>query len=239
MAISVTGNKVTTKVQPRTVLNKYICEVPPTPRTTTPSPYEPNTQQPPANPTPVKLCPNPNDVIVLLDSSASIGADNYRKEKVFAYDLARAFENSPTNRFGFTIFSSYVWKIAPLNNKFSAADLNSKILNADWMANQTYTNLGIDSATAEFSALGRTVTKNLVIITDGESNDPSATLTSINNAISKGYRTFAVGISSGASYTELLALAGGNRNHLFTAANFYELTDLLDPLRQVVCDPHK
>ncbi len=177
-------------------------------------------------------------VIVLLDSSGSIGAENYKKEKVLAYDLARAFENTPTSRFGFTIFSSSVRKIAPLNNNFSAADLNSKILNADYMAFQTYTDLAINSAVAEFSALARPgVTKNLVVITDGASNDPSATLTAINNAISKGIRTFAVGIGSGTSSSELLALAGGDEDRLFTADNFDELTDLLDPLRQVVCEP--
>lgn len=115
-------------------------------------------------------------MIVLLDSSGSIGAENYKKEKVFAYDLARAFENRPTNLFGFTIFSSSVRKIVPLNNTLSAADLNSKILNAVYMAFQTYTNLPIDSAVAEFLATTRTVTKNLVIITDGASSDPSENL---------------------------------------------------------------
>lgn len=63
------------------------------------------------------------------------------------------------------------------------------------------------------------------------------TLKSINNAINKGIRTFAVGIGSETSNTELLALAGGNSARLFTSANFNELTDLLNPLRQVVCNP--
>ncbi len=177
-------------------------------------------------------------VIVVLDSSGSIGADNYKKEKILAYDLARAFENTPTNRFGFTIFSSSVKKIVPLNNNLSPADLNSNILNAVYMAYQTNTDLAVNSAVDEFTALGRTgVTKNLVVITDGASNNPSATLTAINNAISKGIRTFAVGIGSGTSSSELLALAGGDEDRLFTADNFDELTALLDPLRQVVCEP--
>ncbi len=175
----------------------------------------------------------------MLDSSGSIGPDNYRKEKLFAYDLARSFENQPTSRFGFTIFSSSVRKIAPLDNNLSADELNSEILNAPYMAFQTLTQLGIDSAVSEYLASTRTVTKNLVIITDGASNNPSATLTSINNAKSQGIRTFAVGIGPDTSNTELLALAGGDPDHLFNASTFDDLTDLLNPLKEVVCEPEE
>lgn len=203
---------------------------------TPPSTNAPNTQDPPAIPTPVNACLNDNDVIFVLDSSGSVGASYYKKGKVFAYDLARAFANRPTSRFGFTIFSSSVRTIAPLDNNLSAADLNTAILNADFMAGQTFTNLAIDSAVAEFAASTRSVTKNLVILTDGASNVPSATLTSIGNAINQGIRTFAVGVGPSTSQKELLALAGGNKDRLFTASSFDELTSLLNPLKQVICN---
>jgi len=179
---------------------------------------------------------NNNDVIVVLDSSGSIGADDYKKEKVLAYDLARAFADQEKSRFGFTIFSSSVSRIAALPNAFTSDQLYSKILNAEYMAYQTYTNLGIDSAVAEYDASTRDVPKNLVIITDGASTDPAATEASITAAINKGIRTFSVGIGSATSNSELLMLAGGDSSHMFTAASFDELAVLVNPLSEVICD---
>lgn len=199
------------------------------------SPFMPNDQDLPANPTPVKKCLNDNDIIVLLDSSGSIGPANYRKEKEFAYDLARVFEDHVGSRFGFTIFSSEVLTIAPLTNTLTPADLNYKILNAVYMGNGTLTNLAIDSAVAEFQASARTVPKNLVIITDGDSNKQPATINSINTAINYGIRTFSVGIGSGTSNKELLAIAGGKRDHTFTAKNFDQLAALVNPVREIIC----
>lgn len=103
------------------------------------------------------------------------------------------------------------------------------------MAYQTYTNLGIDSAVAEYSTSTRPVTKNIVVITDGASNDPAATVASANTAISQGIRLFAVGIGSGVNYDELLAITG-DPDRVYTASNFDSLAALLAPVSDDVCN---
>lgn len=174
-------------------------------------------------------------MIFLLDSSGSIGPDYYKKAKFFAHELARTFQNRQTSRFGFTIFSSSVRRVVPLCNTLSPAEFSSAILNADYMAEQTFTNLAINSAIGEFADCSRPFTKNLVVITDGISNDPSATLASINYANQQGIRTFAVGVGANTSYAELIALAGGQVERLATVSSYDGLTTLLNPLRQLIC----
>lgn len=207
-----------------------------TPTTTTRAPiYEPSPQDPPANPSPVVECRNDNDVIVILDSSGSIGQENYLKEKLFAYDIARVFGNQETSRFGFTIFSSSILRKVALSNGLTSAEINSKVINAEYMGYQTYTNLPIDDAVAQFDDSNRNVPKNLIIITDGASTDPAATINSITAAKNKGIRSYSVGIGPATSSSELLKLAGGISSRMFTAKNFDELTSLVNPLRSVVC----
>lgn len=179
-------------------------------------------------------CLNDNDVIVLLDSSGSIGADNYKLGKVFVYDIARSFENSISSRFGLTIFSTSVLQIATLTNTLTPTDLNSAILNATYMSETTNTGQGIDDVVSQLLASG-SVPKNLVVITDGLSNDPTATITAANAAITAGIRTFSVGVGAGANAAELLAIAGGNSSRTFTASDFDELTELVNPVNTVIC----
>lgn len=239
VVIGITGTTVTSRIEPNTKVYRHICEAPAstTTTTTTPSPYTPNTQPEPAEPNPVTECQNPNDVIVLLDSSGSIGAENYKKEKVFAYDLGRAFADRSFSRFGFTIFSYNVKTIVPLDNALTQAEINSLVLNADFMASTTNTDLGIDSAVDEYAASTRNVQKNLVVVTDGASNNPQATIDAADNARGTGMRIFAVGIGSGTSYAELLAIAGGDASRVYTTNNYDGLTAQLGPLSAGVCNP--
>lgn len=176
------------------------------------------------------------DVIVGLDSSGSIGGENYKKEKIFAYDLARVFANRPTNRFGLTIFSSTVKTIVELANNWTQDQVNSEILNAVYMGYQTYTNLAIDSAVNQFEASVRGAVQKLVVITDGVSNDPAATIASAQAAAGAGIETFAVGIGSGISYAELLAIAGGDSSRVFTVDDFDGLTAELSSVSSAVCN---
>lgn len=237
VVITVTNNVVATKVALNTDYYRYICEVPTTTTTTARPTYTPNTQTPPPNPTPVEECTNDNDLIIVLDSSGSIGAENYKKEKVFAYDLARSFQGATDSRFGLTIFATPVATIIPLTNALTDAAINDEILNADFMASTTNTDLGIDNAAGQFASSPRSVPQNMVIITDGLSNNPLATIDAANDAIAAGIRTFAVGIGLGANYVELLAIAGGDPTRVFTTLSFDDLSTLVVPVSQAVCEP--
>lgn len=187
-------------------------------------------------------CEYENDVIVVIDSSGSIGIDNYKKEKVFGYDLSRMYENRDASRFGFTIFSQSTQIVVPLDNTMSNQEVYARILNATYMGYTTNTDLGIISATNELTSSTRPVTKNLVVITDGLSNNPEWTKAAADTAIGEGIRTFAVGVgpqvqTNQQMRTELLDIAGGNQNNVFTADTFDDLTAILNPVGQAVCNP--
>ncbi|KAG4078367.1 hypothetical protein HA402_013077 [Bradysia odoriphaga] len=237
VVITVTGNVVGTKISKVANEYRYICEVPVViPPTTTQAPHS-TSQDVPANPTPVQECNNQNDVIVVLDSSGSVGIDNYRKEKVFAYDLARVFANQEVSRFGFTIFSSSTQTLVPLDNSWSNDEIYGRVLNATYMGYTTNTDLAINSARLEYSSSAQTsVPKNIVVITDGLSNDPGATKTAADIAIASGIRIFAVGIGPWANDAELLDITGGNSNQVFKADNFDQLTSIVNPVGQAVCN---
>lgn len=181
-------------------------------------------------------CENDNDVIVVLDSSGSIGPDNYKVEKVFAYDLARALANGANSRFGFTIFSSTVSTIAPLTHTLTASALYSQILNADFLQQTTRIDLAISSAVQEFTASTSTVPKKLVVITDGISDYPSLTDYAAQAAIAQGIQIFVVGIGAGVDTDELNTIAGDQTDRVFTASTFEQLVDIVNPVINAVCE---
>lgn len=104
------------------------------------------------------------------------------------------------------------------------------------MQYQTNTNLAIDSAVSEYAASSRPVTKNIVVITDGLSNDPTATQNSAQAAIAAGIRLFAVGIGPSANYQELLGITGYDPSRVYTASSFDQLTPSLFPLTSAICN---
>lgn len=188
-------------------------------------------------------CENESDVIVIIDSSGSIGDDNYKKEKQFAYNLARMFMNTDANRFGFTIYSQSAQIVVPLDNSMTEQEIFGRVLNATYMGSTTNTDQAITSAVNEYSSSTRpSVAKNLVVITDGLSNNPDSTKAAAITAINEGIRTFAVGVGSELLTNqqmgrELLDIAGGNSKNVFTADTFDDLTAILNPLGQSVCNP--
>jgi len=198
-----------------TLARRYICE---TPRNETVPPIS---------------CYD-NDLIIVLDSSASIGSHNYNKAKIFA---SRLFENVTQNnsRIAFLIFNNTVTTIFRLNNTLSSVAINAEILGAPFLKGDTATHLAIREAVAEFISFPREAPRNLVVITDGESSNSALTAEAITLAVENRVRPFAVGISPSAVQEELLVIANGNRDYVFTTNICDGLISLLDPLTRKIC----
>ncbi|KAJ6643587.1 Vitrin [Pseudolycoriella hygida] len=204
----------------RTIQNsqphRYICEM----------------NRPPVDP----ITCNENDLLIVLDSSASIGSHNYKQAKLFASNLFRNVtavnENS---RIGFLIYSDAVSVMINLNNTLSAEEIIEVIISAPYLKGETATHLAIDEALRQFDLHPRNVSQNLVILTDGESIDSTLTAEAIEAAIDMGVRSMAVGISPSANQEELLIIANGNSEHVFHSDKCDELESLLSPLAQTIC----
>lgn len=122
-------------------------------------------------------CYNTNDLIILLDSSGSIGSGNYETAKKFVDDLARVYTAQTSSRVGFIIFSTSVSTIFTLTNTLDSPTMTSTILGTTYMSSFTNTDLGIDAAVAQFASYPPSnplTPRNLVVITDGLSNNPTA-----------------------------------------------------------------
>lgn len=74
----------------------------------------------------------------------------------------------------------------------------------------------------------------MVILTDGESNEPTLTKAAAELALSKGIRMFAVGVN-GAVNQELLDIVGGKSDSVFFTQDFDKLVNLLRPISIRVC----
>jgi len=180
-------------------------------------------------------CFKTNDLIVVLDSSGSITLPHYETAKGFVEQLAAAFSIHSPSRLGFIIYSSNVLTIFDLQNNLPSTDISSFILSTQYLSGGTATSLGVNAALMQFESYPRNVPLNMVVLTDGVSNNENATITAAKVATSKGIRLFSVGIGGNINQRELLALAGDRSDRIFYLNNFDELIDILAPLSRKIC----
>jgi len=180
-------------------------------------------------------CYNENDLIIVLDSSGSIGSDNYATSLNFVEKLASAFTVYNASRLAFIIFGDTAQLQIHLYNSYSREFISRVILDTPYMNQGTATWLGIDLAVEQFNSSPRDVPLNMVILTDGMSNDEDLTIAAAQRATALGIRTFSVGITDATNPAELLVLAGGNRDRVFSTETFDELVYLLAPVSLTVC----
>lgn len=115
--------------------------------------------------------------------------------------------------------------------------MSTTILGATYLNSTTYTHLAINDAVDEFNTYSRVgIPFNMVVITDGESTNQTATLIAAGNAISLGIQTFSVGVGRFVNQNELKQIADNKLDHVFNAANFDDLVNLLNPLSLAICE---
>lgn len=180
-------------------------------------------------------CYSENDLIIVLDSSGSIGAANYTTALSFVDRLAFAFTVYEPSRLSFIIFSDIAQLQISLTNSYTREFISRTILATRYMDSGTNTWLGIDKAIEQFDLSSRDVPLNMVILTDGMSNDGDLTIAAAQRAVTRGIRMFSVGITDATNPAELLTLAGGVRDRVFSTETFDDLVNLLAPVSITVC----
>lgn len=195
--------------------HRYICEVP---RTTTPT-----------------LPCSDTDLVILLDSSGRIGTQQYKKARSFAANLASDFKGRKLGRVGFSIFSNDAYTLVSITNTLTPQQINATILTFPHLNYGTATYVGIDNAVAQFTSSLRGVPHNIVVITNGKSNNSILTADAASRANQIGARILSVGITVSADLNELLVLANGDSNNVFTTNGVDNLILLLDPIINKIC----
>ncbi|ODM91664.1 Vitrin [Orchesella cincta] len=181
-------------------------------------------------------CFSDNDLVIVVDSSSSIGQVNYLSALEFAAKLATAWVDNPNNRISVVIYSSSVLSVIGLGEAVTVSQIRDRVYNATYLSGGTASDLGINAAVTEFKNNARAVPKNMVFLTDGSSNSPSLTLAAAQNALAAGIRSFSVGIGTNINQQELLAIAGNDSTHVFNTDGFEDLLKLLQPVSRRVCE---
>ncbi|CAL1530595.1 unnamed protein product [Lymnaea stagnalis] len=179
------------------------------------------------------------DLIYVLDSSGSIGPNNYKKQINFTIDLASNFKIGPSNVLvGAVIFSHLAQKYFDLKDNPSLAELRRVLSATPYMNYTTKTDQALDLVASagmfNANAGGRSNSKKIVIvITDGLSDNPTLTKEAATRLKSQGVTILAVGIGA-AQDAELQNIASGSQN-VFKATNFDALKQIVASVTQRAC----
>lgn len=180
-------------------------------------------------------CYEDNDLVIAVDSSGSIGEDKYEIALEFASKLAYTWADSGGNRVSVVIYSDVAETVIPLDNTLSQQEIREKAHGARYMNSGTNSHLGLDTAREEFEANPRQVPTNIVFMTDGGAANKNLLAAAIEKVKQAGIRTISVGIGPSIVESELLDIAQGNKDHVFTVNEFDKLLTLLKKVSQVVC----
>lgn len=182
---------------------------------------------------------NPADIVFLLDSSGSIGYGNFELVKRFVCDFIDPFEIGPhAVQVGVVSFSDWAERNMDLNSFKDKEKLTTAIERIKYIDKSTQTDQGLKLVRTESfttTAGARAGAKNiLIVITDGESNDPALTRREAAALHKMGnVKVLAVGIRN-ADERELNAIAS-KADHVFNVKNFDALRFIEDDLRKKAC----
>ncbi|XP_010788567.1 collagen alpha-6(VI) chain-like, partial [Notothenia coriiceps] len=178
------------------------------------------------------------DLVFLLDQSSSINQDDYTIMKKFTTDLVNSFKVSEELvRVGLAQFSSDdVNHEFDLNQFNSQEAVNKHILSMTQRGGSTYIGLALDSIRGYFEASRGSrrsagISQNLVLITDGKSQDDVEDAADHLRAL--GIEVFAIGIED-VHDLELLQITG-TPERVFTVNNFGSLDEVKQKVFEAIC----
>ncbi|XP_067326315.1 collagen alpha-4(VI) chain-like [Anolis sagrei] len=180
------------------------------------------------------------DIVFLVDSSASIGLENFQKVKNFLYTLVSSLHISQDQiRIGLAQYSDDIFMEFFLNQYSLKNDILEQIQNLPFRRGSTYTGAALNSIMEGYfiESAGSRAQENtpqiLILLTDGESNDDVKVPASKLRA--RGISLYVVGIGV-QDTAELKEIASRPFNKfLFNIDNFDILEELTSSLLQTVC----
>ena len=182
------------------------------------------------------------DVVFVIDTSGSIGSTRFQLIKEFTANITtKLITSSPNSAVGVILFANSAYIRFNLQTYTSLNALLSAIDNLPYSGGGTDTAeaLTLLLSTAQNGVLGlrNDSSKVAIVITDGQSNSRSATLSAASSLhASKIFDVYAVGVDE-ADMNELEAIASNPELVFFTSSfNNTGLQQLQEVLQQLICD---
>ncbi|XP_051812885.1 collagen alpha-6(VI) chain [Acanthochromis polyacanthus] len=178
------------------------------------------------------------DLVFLIDQSGSINSTDYTVMKKFTTELIRSFKVSEDLvRVGLAQFSSKFQNEFYLNQFYAEQAISQHILDMRQLGGGTKIGLALDSIREYFEASrgcrrSAGISQNLVLITDGESQDDVEDAADRLRAM--GIEVFAIGIGD-IHDLELLQITG-TPERLFTVENFGSLERIKQKVVKTICE---
>lgn len=178
------------------------------------------------------------DLVFLLDQSGSINPKDYNTMKNFTIDLINSFRVGEEHvRVGLAQFNDKFKHQFYLNQFYSEQDISKHILDMTQEGGGTHIGGALESiqeyfTTARGSRIDSGLTQNLVLITDGESQDDVEEAAYKLKAL--GVEVFAIGIGD-VHDLELLQITG-TPERLFTVQDFNVLKIIKQKVVDTICE---
>ena len=182
-------------------------------------------------------------MIFLLDSSGSIGGNNYELMRQFVISISSEFVIGPDNtQVGVIAFSNAARVEFPLNRYSDEATLHAAIRIIPYTSGGTNTAAGLNALEKQgFTAAGGVretvegVPKIAIVVTDGQSNDFDATVAAASSVHDADIIVYAVGVE-GFNIVELQAIASEPENvYSISSFDVQGLRNLEQSLREEAC----
>ncbi|XP_015805075.3 collagen alpha-6(VI) chain isoform X1 [Nothobranchius furzeri] len=177
------------------------------------------------------------DLVFLIDQSGSIDTSDYTTMKNFTVEVVNSFKVSEDLvRVGVAQFSTNFQHEFYLNQFYTEKEVSSHILSMNQVGGGTNIGLALDSIREYFEALHGSrrsagISQNLILITDGESQDDVEDAALRLRAL--GIEMFAIGVGD-VHDLELLQITG-DPGRLFTVNNFGDLETIKQKVVDTIC----
>ena len=154
----------------------------------------------------------------------------------FMKNLSRTFDiSSGQTRIGVIVYSTNATLVFNLDQYSSISEIEAAIDNITYPGGATYTGQALNESTISLfnsNIVRANVSKVLVLITDGVSNDDVAESAALVN--NTGVTSFVVGIGNDHDRSQLIQIALGKEQHVFTA-DLNSLGDITGNIREAIC----
>ena len=168
-----------------------------------------------------------------------MGTPNFQKQKDFVAHFAQSFDIGPNKvQIGVVTFANSPHNEFNLNTYHNKHDLITAINKIHYSSGGTQTDTALSYVAANsFKAQAGDrpgVANILIVMTDGQSNNPTKTTQEADKVHKQNIKVFAIGIGSGVRQAELGHIASDS-HHVFQVQNFDALNTLQAELKRTAC----
>ena len=169
-------------------------------------------------------CRTCTDIVLVIDSSTSIGAENFQTLKNFMVDLANAFDYTSTRVGIYQYGSRVIGRRSLTNNKLL---VTRALQNLPYIGGRRSTATALSFARVHLAAIGRrTCDRRIFLVTAGTATDSHLIPSRTQLVRRSGFDVIVVGVTNSVSEMELLTLALEKQDNVFTVDDFDSLGTL-------------